>query len=150
RVVRSWIVETAVELARETLVPDPAGTEALRKLAARQVEPEVLKISAGEVVVRRGDRVTPTVRERLNALADEATVRSGWRKAVPMALLLVGLLVLDWLLVRSDAAGRRLGRKALYMVLSAVLAAVLLSLAAFVGGRGLLEAIGLDTDSAGY
>lgn len=150
RVVRTWIVDTATELARENLVPDPAGTEALRRQAAQAVTPVVHRLSAGEVVVRRGDRVTPEVRERLAALADAATAASAWRKGVPMAVLLGGLLLLGALLVRGEASSRRLGRKSLYMVLCVVVAAVVLALAVHVSGRGLLEALGLDTEAAGY
>src|SRR5205823_6479148 len=120
RVVRSWIIETATELARDTLVADPAGTEALRRQAAQAVEPVVHHLSAGEVVVRRGDRVTAEAHERLAALADAATAASGWRKGVPMAVLLGGLLLLGAMLVRGDTSGRDLGRKALCMVLAVV------------------------------
>jgi cyclic-di-AMP phosphodiesterase PgpH len=150
RVVRSWIVDAAAELARENLVPDPAGTEALRRQAAQAVTPVVHRLSAGEVVVRRGDRVSAEVRERLAALADAATTASAWRKGVPMAVLLGGLLLLGALLVRGDTRTRRLGRKSLYTVLSVVVAAVVLALAVHVSGRGLLEALGLDTEAAGY
>lgn len=150
RVVRSWIVDTAADLARETLVADPAGTEALRRQAAQAVEPVVHHVSAGEVVVRRGDRVTPEARDRLAALADAATVASGWRKGVPMAVLLGGLLLLGAMLVRGDTPHRDLGRKALLIVLAVVVAAVVLALAVFLGGRGLIEALGGDADAAGY
>jgi cyclic-di-AMP phosphodiesterase PgpH len=150
RLVRSWIVDTAAELARETLVPDPAGTEAMRRQAAQAVTPTVHRLSAGEVVVRRGDRVTPEIRERLAALADAATVTPAWRKGAPMAVLLGGLLLLSAMLVRSERRGRRLGRKALYLSLAVVGASVVLALAVHVGGRGLLEALGLDADAAGY
>jgi putative nucleotidyltransferase with HDIG domain len=150
RQVRSWIVDTAIELARENLVPDPIATEALRRQAAQAVRPVTHRLSAGEVVIRRGDRVTPEVRDRLAALADTATATSIWRKGVPMAVLLGGLLLLSALLVRGEHAGRQLRRKALYMVLAVVGAAVVLALAIHVGGRGLLEALGLDADAAGY
>jgi len=61
----------ALELARAYIVPnltiDPAQTEAAREAARRRVEPVVVTVEAGEVILRDGEVATPLALEKLAA-----------------------------------------------------------------------------------
>ncbi|HZU11391.1 MAG TPA: HDIG domain-containing protein [Chloroflexota bacterium] len=65
---RSLISQYIAAFLQPTLVPDPAATRARQQAAAHRIRPVYATIYAGQVVVRRGDLVTPSVMERLDAL----------------------------------------------------------------------------------
>lgn len=64
-----------------TRVIDIQATERARQRAARAVPPAVATVYPGQVIVRRGDLITPTIEAQLKALGLQ-TKRTGWQDVV--------------------------------------------------------------------
>jgi putative nucleotidyltransferase with HDIG domain len=75
---RTAVGEVLATFLTATQRPDTAKTNRLRKAAAARVPTQYSTIYAGQVIVRRGDLVTPTVLQELNALGLEGR-GSNWR-----------------------------------------------------------------------
>lgn len=76
-----------------TLSLDPAGTEARRTAAAASVDPVRVRVPSGTVLVRKGERITPEVAERLEAAFRFESRRAAWT-AQGALLVWVGLLAI--------------------------------------------------------
>ena len=150
RVVRTWALRTATELARPNLVFDKTATTESLERALAAVEPVYLRIGRGEVVVREGDRVTALVQDRIRMLNDGVEQRTVWRETLAFAALLSGLLVLGAFFFRRARQPLRLGRKASYLALSIVLSTALICIVAFYAGRGLADGLGFSVEWAAY
>lgn len=149
RVVRSWILETAQALARPNLTPDSAATAARREAAAAAVEPAYVRVRAGEVVLRAGDRVTAQTHDRLRLLNQAASERRAWVEQAAAFGLVAALALLAALLVARG--GRRpIGRKSAYLLAAIVAANAAIALAAWYAGLGIAEGLNLDPGVAPY
>jgi len=159
-----WVAERAL---RPNLLVDELQTRRAREAARAGVEPVWVRVQQGEVVVRRGEVVTPQHMRKLQALG----LAAGWPwdRAAGTAVL-VGLLVallgvslscfhpevwrdprqlaLVGLLVWLGAAGTRLVASALHSLLLPN-AAVAMLLAVLVGPRVALLAAGVLAVLAG-
>jgi putative nucleotidyltransferase with HDIG domain len=150
RQVRTFVIDTATSLVRPNLVADPDLTEQLREEAGSAVEPVMVRIARGEVVIREGDRVTPAVQERLRLLAQgdsRASMIGSW---FAVALLVLGLLVLGAGFFRNGREPSVLGRKATYMTLSVVAVTTLVSIVSLYAGRGLAAGLGVPQDAVAF
>ena len=110
---RREMVELLFAAIPPNLHPNRSETLARRNAAAAAVTPAFNRISEGEIIVRKGDRVDAATAE----LISEISGKLGWsRRAVPfggMLLLLVLAALALWLaLARERVAGH--GRKRLY------------------------------------
>jgi cyclic-di-AMP phosphodiesterase PgpH len=150
RIVRSWILETAQELAQASLTPNQAAAEKRRREAVAAVEPAYLQIKAGEVLVRRGDRVTATAWRRIGALNEHAGGRRVWREVVAVAGLLSGFLMLGAIFFSRARVPLSIGRKSAYLTLTIVATATMIGVAMFHAGLGFAEGMGFDPAAAAY
>lgn len=76
------------------LLADSAATQMLRRGAMEAVEPVTIRIQVGEVIVRRGEVVTPAQMQKLAALGLVKTPFS-WERIVGMALISLLLLAVS-------------------------------------------------------
>jgi cyclic-di-AMP phosphodiesterase PgpH len=95
---RALAAEIVAPLLVANSTYDPAATETARDAAAAQVEPVVYEFRVGEILVQRGQRLDPLLRERLDVFGlldprPDPARAAGW---VLLAFLLAGLLLL-WL-----------------------------------------------------
>ena len=88
---RAAIGEVLIAFLAPTLVPDLAATMKKRNRAAQMIPLSYETIYPREVVVRRGDIVTPLILERLNALGIQSR-REGWQD-ITAALLFASSIV---------------------------------------------------------
>ncbi len=77
---------------RPNLEIDRAATDALRRRATEGVEPVMTRILRGEIIVRRGDRITPAHMQRLVELGLVESPFS-WQRVLGMALISLLLLL---------------------------------------------------------
>ena len=150
RIVRSWILQAAQEIARPNLQPNQVASQKRRDEAVAGVEPVFLRIKAGEVIVRRGDRVTPMAWRRIGILNQNADGRQVWREMVAVAGLLVGFLLLGAIFFSRARVPLSFGRKSAYLTLSIVAATSLIGVAMFYAGLGFADGMGFDPDAAAY
>ncbi len=150
RVVRTWLLRTAMGLARPNIVLNEAATAERLEAALAAGEPVYVRIDSGEVVIREGDRVTAAVQERIRMLNEGAEQRSVWGETLAFAALLSGLLVLGAFFFRRARQPLRLGRKASYLALTIVAATSVVCVAAFYAGRGLADGLGFGAEWAAY
>lgn len=92
---RTSIGEILATFLAPTLVPDPYATAARQQRAEAAIPAVVSTIYAGEVVVRNGDIVTPTVMEKLAALGLQGS-QQGWE--LTAASLLFSIIIIAMLL----------------------------------------------------
>ncbi len=95
-----------------TLAFDPAGTEARRAAAAAAVGPVRVRVPSGTVLVRKGDRITPEIAERLEAARRFETERAGW---TTRAALLVWVVLLAVFLQRYAVYHQRRFRRVVHL-----------------------------------
>ncbi len=150
RIVRSWILQAAQEIARPNLQPNQVASQKRRYEAVAGIEPVFLRIKAGEVIVRRGDRVTAMAWRRIGILNQNADGRQVWREIVAVAGLLVGFLLLGAIFFSRARVPLSFGRKSAYLTLSIVAASSLIGVAMFYAGLGFADGIGFDPDAAAY
>ena len=150
RIVRSWILAAAQELARPNLKPNQVASEKRRQAALAAVEPVFLRIKAGEVIVRRGDRVTAAAWRRIGILNENAGGRRVWREMIAVAGLLCGFLMLGAVFFSRARAPFSFGRKSSYLTLAIVAATTAIGVAMFYAGQGFAEGMGFDPDAAAY
>ncbi|MDE0942934.1 MAG: HDIG domain-containing protein [Alphaproteobacteria bacterium] len=150
RIVRSWILAAAQELARPNLMPNQVAAEKRRGEAAAAVEPVFLRIKAGEVIVRRGDRVTATAWRRIGILNEHAVGRQVWREVVAIAGLLIGFLLLGAIFFSRARVSLSFGRKSTYLTLTIVATTTAIGVAMFYAGLGFADGMGFDPDAAAY
>ena len=142
RVVRSFVQDTAPALAPANLRPDAAATEAGRKAALAQIKPVFVRVAAGEVIVREGDRITQAVQERFQKLNASVKTRRFWvEQAAFAAIAAVLLLFAGWYFRRGRKAYKS-DRKEAYITLTVVLLVAVICVAALFAGRGLADGIG--------
>ncbi len=144
RGVRSWIIETALAMATPNLKPNDVKSAALRRAAAAAIEPVMMRIGRGEVLVRDGDRITAQVRARITALNDANSTYLGWVDSVAFAALLAGLVALGAYFFRRAREPLRFSRKSAYITLTATLLGSAVIVAAWFSGRAVVDALALE------
>lgn len=150
RIVRSWIIETATLLAAPNLRPNDALTRSRIEAALAEIDPVFVRIKAGEVLVRSGDRVTPQVQARIRMLNRGVEAREVWIETGAVALLLTGVVLLASIFFRRGREPQRLSRKQVYATLSISLLTAALSVGMFYAGRGLADGLGISPEAAAY
>lgn len=150
RIVRSWIIEAATLMAAPNLRANDALMKQRIKAAVAEIDPVFVRIRSGEVLIRRGDRVTAQVRARIRMLNRGVEAREVWIETGAVALLLTGVVLLASIFFRRGREPQRLTRKQVIMTLSIALIAAALSLAMFYAGRGLAEGLGIGPEAAAY
>lgn len=150
RMVRSWILEAAEELAEPNLMPNQVATEKRRRDARAEVKPVFLRIKAGEVLVRRGDRVTASAWRRIGILNEHADGRRIWREVLAVAGLVSGFLMLGAIFFSRARVPLSFGRKSTYLTLAIVTVTTATGVAMFHAGLGFADGMGFDPDAAAY
>lgn len=150
RIVRSWILEAAQDLAQDNLQPNQLAADKRRRDAVAVVEPAFLRIKAGEVLVRRGDRVTTSAWRRIGLLNEQSGGRRIWREVVAVAGLLTGFLMLGAIFFSRARVPLSFGRKSAYLTLTIVVTTTAIGVAMFYAGLGFADGMGFDTDAAAY
>ncbi len=149
-VVRTWVLETAMAMARANLVPDPAATKAQREAARESVNPLYARFSAGDVLVRGGERVTEAVRQRV-ALYNRASSRPApWGEMVAFGLLLAGLIFLAGVFFRHARQPFHMSRKAAYLTLSILSVSAVLTVLVYHAGRGVADGLSLAPEAVPF
>jgi membrane-associated HD superfamily phosphohydrolase len=133
---RTAIGEVLATFLAPTLLEDRQATAERRKQAAAAVKPVMETIYQGEVVVRRGDLITPAIMDRLEALGVQS--RSvGWQDVTASLLFaLVIVVVLFWYLYafHSDI----LANRRLLLLLDAGIVLAVLGARLFANGHVIL------------
>jgi hypothetical protein len=150
RIVRSWILEAAQEIARPNLQPNQVASDKRRREVVAVVEPVFLRIKAGEVIIRRGDRVTATAWRRIGILNEHVGDRRVWREVVAVAGLLSGFLLLGAIFFSRARVPLSFGRKSAYLTQSIVAATSVIGVAMFYAGLGFADGMGFEPDAAAY
>ncbi len=150
RLLRTWLLETALAAIEPNLQPDQLATDAMRTAAHDGVEPVMVRISRGEVLVREGDRVTAQIQSRLRALNDASEGSLAWVDSVAFAGLLAGLVALGAYFFRRGREPLKLTRKSGYITLAGLVVTSVACLAALYAGRGIAEGFGIDPRMAAY
>lgn len=148
RGLRTWITETALALAKPNLKPNEVATSGLRSAAAAAVEPVMMRIGRGEVIVREGDRVSREDHARLRALDEASSARLSWVDSVAFAALFAGLIGLGGFFYARAREPLRFSRKTAYLTLSSTLVAAVSALAVWFAGRALADVFALDPTMA--
>lgn len=150
RSVRSFIVDTAVALAAANTTPNAGRTEALRTRATQTVEPVMVRIAVGEVVIREGDRVTKSAQDRLRLLNEGGAQRSVLSETLAVGALILGLLLLGGSFFRTSRAPSHLTRKQIYMTMAVLAGTALIGIACWYAGRGVANGLGFPPDAATF
>ena len=150
RIVRSWILETAQELARPNLIPNQLATENRQQEAVAGVELVFLRIKAGEVLIRRGDRVAATAWRRIGILNEHASGRPVWHEFIAMAGFLSGFLILGAVFLGRVRIPFSFDRKSFYLTLAIMATATVIAVSMFYAGQGFAEGMGFNADTAAY
>jgi len=150
RTVRTWILETAQDLAGANLKRNDLATEEMRKAAVEAVQPVFLRIEAGEVLVRKGDRVTKAVQEKAQLMNASSQERTLWGETLAVAGLLTVIMVLGGIFFSRGRVPHSFGRKAAYLTLTVAGVTAAVSVAMFYAGLGLAEVLGFDAAVAAY
>lgn len=150
RVARSFVLETALALTAPNLTPDPALTTALRDKAIAAVEPVVVRLAIGEVVIREGDRVTKAAQDRLRLLNEGGAQRSIVGETMAVGALILGLTLLSGSFFRVGRATSHLGRKQIYITLAIVLGTAVVGVAGWYAGRGVAAGLGAPAEAAAF
>ena len=149
RPLRGWILATARSLARPNLVANPVATESARQAAVAGVEPVFVRIRSGEVLVRRGDRVSQQAHERIRLMNEDAGNRARWREVGAAATLIGGTTLLGFAVFRR----RQLPtgpRKAAWLSLAAALLGAAGGLVVYYAARGVADGLGIEPEVAVY
>lgn len=150
RVLRTWVVGTAIALAQPNLRLNEQATASAREAAVAGIEPVFVRIDAGEILVRRGDRVSEQIQERVRMLNQSAGARTLWGETAAVALLLLGVVLLAGFFFRRGRVPQVLDRRQTYLALTVVLVAALFNVAMYYAGLGLANGLGFDLDTAAY
>ncbi|MEQ9643677.1 MAG: HDIG domain-containing protein [Alphaproteobacteria bacterium] len=150
RVVRTWILQTARALARANLTRNDGATTQARQAAVAAVEPVMLRTQVGEVLVRKGDRVNASVRERIAAINEGHSGTNAWVQPLGLAALIGGVIGLLALAIRAGRLKPVAGRKGVYMQMATFAIGAAVALIAVYAGRGLTDGLDLLPDSAPY
>ncbi|HZD24838.1 MAG TPA: HDIG domain-containing protein, partial [Alphaproteobacteria bacterium] len=150
RIVRTWILETAQDLAHANLKRDDIATAELRENAMKSVQPVFLRIEAGEVLVRKGDRVSGPVEEKLRLLNAHSQNRTAWGETAAVGGLLAAIMALGGIFFSRGRVPHSFGRKAAYIALAVSGVTTAIAVAMFFAGLGLAEGIGFDAAAAPY
>ncbi|PWR24505.1 HD family phosphohydrolase [Zavarzinia aquatilis] len=150
RVARTFVLETALALTAPNLMPDPVLTASLRDKAVAAVEPVVVRLAIGEVVIREGDRVTKSAQDRLRLLNEGGAQRSVIGETLAVGALILGLTLLAGSFFRVRRATSFLGRKQIYITLAVVLGTSIVGVASWYAGRGVAAGLGVPADAAAF
>jgi len=150
RIVRSWILDTAHTLAGANLTPNQEETERRRTSAVSDIAPVFVRIHAGEVILRRGDRVTEPIRERIKLLNQGLSDRVQWAETAAVAILLAGLVILGFGFFRRGRVPLQFSRKSSFLSLTIFGGVAAVSVATYYAGLGLAEGFGFDPQIAAY
>ena len=149
RIVRSWILDAARRLAVANLSHNRSASEEHRNAAAA-VPAVFVRIAAGEVLLRRGDRVTKHALDQLRLLRKSQREHPRWAEPLAIGVLVVGILALGYAFFRRGRIALKFGRKRSYLTLTAVAITAVLSVLAYYAGLGLAEVLGFNPEGAGY
>jgi putative nucleotidyltransferase with HDIG domain len=150
RIVRTWILDTAQDLAAANLKKNEIDTQAQRKQAVDAVQPVFLRIEASEVLIRKGDRVSAPVVEKIRLLNAHSDGGPRWRETFALAGLLAAIVALSAVFFRRGRTPLTIGRKNAYLTLTIAGGTTAISLAMYFASLGIADGIGFDANAAAY
>jgi len=89
---RALIQSMARQMLKPNVFFDPEATREMKKKVMANVHPIVREIRKGDIIIHRGERITPELVERLQAMERETTAT--WK-----AMNFIGLLVMTFFLI---------------------------------------------------
>ena len=123
--LRNLIVDFSQQLVQPNITLNRNETEERKRTAAEQVEPVLLKVKRGEMLLREGERITDIQLDKLNALQTQLEPEERLPTVVGASLLLVCLLVGSFKLCESRI-GRTVREQNRALLLMSILLAALL------------------------
>jgi cyclic-di-AMP phosphodiesterase PgpH len=150
RVIRSWILSTALRLVRSNVTLNDAATQRARTAAIESAEPVYVRFGAGEVIVRNGERITPAIQERLHLLYQTAKTDSIWPEILALLVLIAALLAAGAAFLHQTSRPRRLDRKQVYISLSVAGGTLLICLIVQSIGLSLADILSLSASVVPY
>ena len=126
--LRNLIVDFSQQLVQPNITLNRNETQTRKRTAAEQVEPVLIKVKSGEMLLREGERVSEIQLAKLNAL--QAQMEPGGRihSVIGAALLLVCLLIGSFKLC-GDRIGRTVPAQNRALLFMAILLVALLFVA---------------------
>ncbi len=150
RIVRTWILSTALRLVRPNLTLNDAATQRARVAAIQSAEPVYVRFGAGEVIVRSGDRITPAIQERLRLLYRTAETWSIWPQILALVVLIAGFLLAGAAFLYHSRRAHRLDRKTVYITLGIAGGTLLICLVVQSVGLSLADGLSLSASAVPY
>ncbi len=92
----SVLADLAAAFVEANVYYEPELTDSRRQLAGREVGPVVVRIAEGEVIVHRGERLTPEIFQRLQDLGRAAYRPIGPSQAMALIVLVAMLAFFLW------------------------------------------------------
>ena len=123
--LRNLIVDFSQQLVQPNITLNRNETEERKRTAAEQVEPVLLKVKRGEMLLREGERITDIQLDKLNALQTQLEPEERLPTVVGASLLLVCLLVGSFKLC-ENRIGRTVREQNRALLLMSILLAALL------------------------
>ncbi|MBS3758247.1 MAG: HDIG domain-containing protein [Desulfobacterales bacterium] len=90
------IVDFTQRLIQPNVTLNRSETQKRREEAADLIKPILYKIKEGEMILREGERITPTHMLRLQALKDQGDKQALLKKGVGTALIILALLTITY------------------------------------------------------
>ena len=150
RIVRTWILTTALRLVRPNLTLNDAATQRTRTAAIESAEPVYVRFGAGEVIVHSGDRITPAIQERLRLLYETAETGSIWPEIFALLVLIMMIVAVGAGLLRQSRRPPRIDRKEVYVALSIAGGTMLICLIVESLGLSIADALSLEASAVPY
>jgi hypothetical protein len=95
--LRNLVVDLSQSLLQPNITLNRAETASRRTRTVEQVRPVLLRVKAGEMLLREGERVTAIQLARLKALRAQSNQVRAWSRPVGAGLLLFSLLAIIYL-----------------------------------------------------
>jgi hypothetical protein len=150
RIVRTWILSTALRLVRPNLTLNDAATQRARVAAIQSAEPVYVRFGAGEVIVHSGDRITPAIQERLRLLYRTSEDASIWPRLIAL-FVLIGIFALGGaVFLYQSRRPHRIDRKTVYMALAVAGGTLLTCLIVQSVGLSLADGLSLSSSAVPY
>ncbi len=150
RIVRTWILSTALRLVRPNLTLNDAATQRARTAAIESAEPVYVRFGAGEVIVHSGERITPAIQERLRLLYRTSETGSVWPRLIAVFALIGVLAGAGAVFMHQTRRPPGFDRRRIYVALSVAGGTMLISLLIEAVGLALADGLSVSASTVPY